>query len=139
MQPGEKGVIPAQGVCMSKRRSFVDIAWGFFLLTHPERLAFLLVGVSAFALLASWPHLVWSTLVLLVAAHGAMQASIAILNDYCDRRLDALSKPQKPLVRGLVMPREALVAGLLMIPLMLVLLFFLPPLALLVSLIYLAL
>jgi len=68
-----------------------------------------------------------------------MQASIAILNDYCDRRLDALSKPQKPLVRGLVMPREALVVGLLMIPLMLGLLFFLPRLSLLVSLIYLAL
>jgi 4-hydroxybenzoate polyprenyltransferase len=124
---------------MSKKRSFVGIIWGFFLLTHPERLAFLLVGVAVFALLASWPHLVWTTLVLLVAAHGAMQASIAVLNDYCDRRLDALSKPQKPLVRGLVMPGEALVAGLLMILLMLVLLFFLPPLALLVSLIYLVL
>lgn len=124
---------------MSKKRSFIDIAWGLLLLTHPERLAFLLIGVSAFALLAAWPHLVWTTLVLLVAAHGAMQASIAILNDYCDRRLDALSKPQKPLVRGLVMPREALVVGLLMIPLMLGLLFFLPRLSLLVSLIYLAL
>jgi 4-hydroxybenzoate polyprenyltransferase len=124
---------------MSKQRSVLDMIRGFFLLTHPERLAFLLLGVSVFAVLASWPHLVWTTLVLLVAAHGAMQASIAILNDYCDRRLDALSKPQKPLVRGLVLPREALVVGLLMIPLMLVLLLFLPPLALLVSLVYLAL
>ena len=124
---------------MVKKRSITDIAWGLFLLAHPERLAFLLIGVSAFALLASWPHPVWGIIVLLVAAHGAMQASIAILNDYCDRRLDALSKPQKPLVRGLVLPREALVAGLLMIPLMLVLLVFLPPLALLVSLLYLAL
>src|SRR5579885_411748 len=104
---------------MSKKRSFADIARGFLLLTHPERLAFLLLGVSAFAVLASWPHLVWSTLVLLVAAHAAMQASIAILNDYCDRRLDALSKPGKPLVRGLVLPREALIVGLLMMPLML--------------------
>ncbi len=124
---------------MSKKRSFADIARGFLLLTHPERLAFLLLGVSAFAVLASWPHLVWSTLVLLVAAHAAMQASIAILNDYCYRRLDALSKPGKPLVRGLVLPREALIVGLLMMPLMLALLLFLPPLALLVSLLYLAL
>lgn len=126
---------------MVKKRSVADIAWGFLLLTHPERLAFLLVGVSAFALLASWPHLAWTTLVLLIAAHGAMQVSIATLNDYCDRRLDALSKPKKPLVRGLVRPQEALVMGLLMIPLMLGLLLFLPSplLALLVSLIYLVL
>lgn len=126
---------------MVKKRSVAEIAWGFLLLTHPERIAFLLVGVSAFALLASWPHLVWTTLVLLVAAHGAMQISIATLNDYCDRRLDALSKPQKPLVRGLVRPQEALVVGLLMMPLMLALLLFLPSplLALLVSLIYLVL
>ena len=124
---------------MGKPRSIAEIAWGLVLLTHPERLAFLLVGVSVFALLAAWPHLVWETLVLVVAAHGAMQISIATLNDYCDRRLDALSKPQKPLVRGLVLPREALVVGLLMIILMLVLVLFLPLAAVSVSLLYLAL
>ncbi len=39
---------------------------------------------------------------------GCAQAAIGILNDYCDRALDAVSKPEKPLVRGTVQPGEAL-------------------------------
>ena len=75
----------------------------------------------------------------MIAAHTAMQISIAMINDYCDRRLDAAGKPEKPIPRGLVHPREALVAGLFMIVLMVLLLLPLPPLALLVSLLYLTL
>jgi 4-hydroxybenzoate polyprenyltransferase len=46
--------------------------------------------------------------VRLVLAMGCAQAAIGILNDYCDRALDAASKPRKPLVRGTVQPGEAL-------------------------------
>jgi 4-hydroxybenzoate polyprenyltransferase len=124
---------------MVKKRGFGEIAWGFFLLIHPGPVALYLVAVVALAVLASWAHLIWTVIFLLVAAHAAMQCSISMLNDYCDRRLDALSKPDKPLVRGLVTPHEALYAGLFMILLMVGLLLFLNPLALLISLAYLVL
>ena len=124
---------------IANKRSAGEIAWGFFLLTHPGPIALHLLAVLALALPAAWPHLVWSTIILLVAAHVAMQCSIAMLNDYCDRRLDALSKPGKPIVRGFVLPHEALIGGVLMAILMMFLLLFLNPLALLVSLGYLTL
>ena len=50
-----------------------------------------------------------------------------------------LSKPEKPIPRGLILPREALIAGLLMIVIMFVLLIPLPLLALVISVCYLAL
>lgn len=121
------------------KRSAGEIAQGFFLLTHPGPVALHILAVPVLALPASWPHLVWATILLLVAAHAAMQLSIATLNDYCDRRLDAIGKPSKPIVRGWVKPREALVVGLCMIVLMVGLLLFLNPLALVISLAYLVL
>src|SRR6185437_3221638 len=122
-----------------QKRGFGAIALGFFLLSHPGPVAFHIVAVAAFAIFAAWGHLVWGVIALVIAAHAAMQLSISTINDYCDRRLDALSKPDKPLVRGLVTPREALIAGIVMMLLMLALLLLLNPLALLISLAYLAL
>src|SRR5437762_6549036 len=122
-----------------RKRRVSDILLGFFLLSHPGPVFIHIIGVSVFTLLAAWPRLVWSTVLLVIAAHTTMQISIAMINDYCDRRLDAAGKPEKPIPRGLVHPREALVAGLFMIVLMVLLLLPLPPLALLVSLLYLTL
>ncbi len=122
-----------------RKRQLNDILLGLFLLSHPGPVALHLVAVSLFALLAAWPHITWSIFALIVGAHAAMQISIAMLNDYCDRDMDARGKPGKPIPRGLILPREALVAGLLTIALMLILLSPLPPLALIFSLAYLAL
>ncbi len=119
-----------------KRRP-ADIALGFFLLSHQLPVLLHICAVTLFALLAAWPTLAWGSIVLVVAAHAAMQLSIAMLNDYCDRGLDMASRPDKPIVRGLVRPGEALAAGLLMIVIMLLLLLPLPRLALLISLAYL--
>ncbi len=124
---------------ITKKRAFNDLVLGFYLLSHPIPVAFHILAVTIFALLAAWPHFVWSIIVLVIAAHAAMQVSIAMLNDYCDREFDARGKPEKPIPRGLVLPREALIAGLLMIVIMVVLLIPLPRLALIVSLCYLAL
>lgn len=121
------------------KRRFGEIARGFFLLSHPGPVLFHIVAVTVFALLAAWPHFLWSIIVLVIAAHAAMQLSIAMLNDYCDRKADALVKKKKPIPSGLVRPREALVAGIGMIVLMVLLLLPLNRLGLLVSLIYLAL
>lgn len=124
---------------ISRKRQPRDILLGFFLLSHPGPVLFHVIAVAIFAALAGWPNFSWTTLVLVISAHACMQFSIAMLNDYCDRRQDAQGKPEKPIPRGLVTPREALVGGLLMIVLMLVLLLPLPPLALILSLCYLAL
>jgi 4-hydroxybenzoate polyprenyltransferase len=124
---------------MSKKRSTGEILYGFFLLVHPGPVAIHILGVAVFALLAARSRFDWAVFFLVVAAHAAMQCSISTMNDYCDRHLDALSKPDKPIVRRLVLPREALIASIFMMLLMLALLLFLPPLALLISLCYLAL
>jgi 4-hydroxybenzoate polyprenyltransferase len=121
-----------------RKRRPIDIARGFFLLGHPLPVLLHIIAVSMFALLAAWPRFVWGTLFLVVAAHTAMQLSIAVLNDYCDRTRDTLSKKQKPIPLGLVTPREALVYGFSLMIVMLLLLIFLNPLALLISLLYLA-
>ncbi len=122
---------------IQKRRT-IDILRGFFLLCHPLPVLFHTVAVTLFALLAAWPHISWGVLFLVVGAHVAMQLSIAVLNDYCDRERDITSRKNKPIPRGLVRPQEALLSGLLLILLMLLLLLPLSPLALMVSLLYLA-
>ncbi len=124
---------------ITKKRRLNQIALGFYLLSHPIPVMIHIVAVTIFTLLAAWPHFTWGIIALVIAAHAAMQLSIAMINDYCDRRVDAEGKPGKPIPRGLVHPREALVAGLVMIAIMLVLLTQLPQLALLISLCYLAL
>lgn len=121
------------------RRRPVDIARGFLLLAHPIPVTFHIIAVLLLAILAAWPRLNWSILVLLVAAHAAMQLAIAFSNDYCDRQVDALHKKDKPIPRGLVQPREALLMTVLLITLMFVLLLPLSRLALLLSLLYLML
>src|SRR6266704_3455901 len=124
---------------ITKKRTFNDIMLGFFLLSHPIPVLFHIIAITIFTLLAAWPHFIWSIIVLVIAAHAAMQVSIAMINDFCDRRMDAQGKPEKPIPRGLILPREALIAGLLMIAIMFVLLIQLPLLALVISLCYLAL
>lgn len=124
---------------ITKKRTFNDIILGFFLLSHPIPVLFHIIAVTIFTLLAAWPHFIWNVIALIIVAHAAMQVSIAMINDYCDRETDAQSKPEKPIPRGLIHPREALIAGILMIALMLVLLIQLPLLALIISLCYLAL
>src|SRR5205809_3291265 len=124
---------------ITKKRTFNDIILGFFLLSHPIPVLFHIVAITIFTLLAAWPYFVWSIIVLVIAAHAAMQVSIAMINDFCDRRMDAQSKPEKPIPRGLILPSEALIAGFLMIAIMFVLLIQLPLLALIISLVYLTL
>jgi 4-hydroxybenzoate polyprenyltransferase len=125
-------------IASRKKRRPTELLHGFFLLCHPGPVLFHILAVTVFALLAAWPHFVWSTIVFVVAAHTAMQLSIAVLNDYCDRQHDTLSKKRKPIPLGLVRPQEALIMGILLMIVMVVLLLPLPPLALLISLLYLA-
>src|SRR6266702_5013875 len=90
-----------QSMQITKKRTFNDIILGFFLLSHPIPVLFHIIAVTIFTLLAAWPHFVWSIIVLVIAAHTAMQVSIAMINDFCDRRMDTQSKPEKPIPQGL--------------------------------------
>lgn len=123
----------------ARKRSVPDVLLGFFLLSHPLPVLFHSIAVSIFTFLAAWSHFTWKTVLLVIVAHMAMQVSIAMINDYCDRRLDALGKPQKPIPRGFVQPHEALLVGLVFTLVMLLLLLLLNWLALGVSLLYLLL
>src|SRR5579863_4878971 len=103
---------------LKKRRSVGDIVVGFWMLAHVEPIVLILTVVTLFAVRASWPRPPWTTILLLLAGQAAMQFSIGILNDYCDRQLDAASGKNKPIVLGMVRPREALLVGLFMIVVM---------------------
>ncbi len=50
----------------------------------------------------------------LTVAMFCVQAAIGASNDYCDRDLDAITKPYKPIVRGLVEPNVALLLAALL-------------------------
>lgn len=139
MAQGCDGTFAGAMMQIIKQRHFSEIMLGLFLLSHPGPVLLHIIGVTLFTLLAAWPHPIWSIITLVVTAHAAMQLSIATLNDYCDRHLDAENKPGKPIPRGLVRPQEALIAGILLMVVMVVLLLPLNRLALLISLGYLAL
>jgi 4-hydroxybenzoate polyprenyltransferase len=127
-----------QHISLGNKRRPTDVLRGFFWLCHPGPMLFNVAAVTAFALLAAWPNIPWKVMALLISAHLAMQLSIAILNDYCDRERDVLSKKNKPIVRGLVLPQEALFTSLLLMVAMVVLLIPLNRWAVLISLLYLA-
>ena len=124
---------------LKKKRSVGDIVVGLWMLAHVEPIILILAVVTLFAVRASWPSPPWTIIVLLLAGQAVMQFSIGILNDYCDRRLDAAGGKNKPIVLGLVRPHEALLAGLLMIVVMFVILLPLNLFALLAALGYLVL
>lgn len=84
---------------------------GLLRVTHPVPVAMyvlLMLLLAPIAALSGHRTLSVETLVRLALAMGFAQSAIGILNDYCDRALDAASKPNKPLVRGTVQPGEAL-------------------------------
>ena len=124
---------------LKKKRSAGDIAVGFWKLAHVGPIFLILTVVTLFAVRATWPHPPWTILLLLLAGQAAMQFSIGILNDYCDRYLDAAGGRNKPIALGLIHPQEALLAGLFMIVVMILILVPLNFLAFLAALGYLVL
>jgi 4-hydroxybenzoate polyprenyltransferase len=124
---------------VTRKRQLNDRLLGFYLLSHPGPVLLHILAVTVFTLLAGWGRVAWSIILLVIGAHAAMQVSIAMINDYCDRERDAQGKPDKPIPRGLISPREALFGGTGMMILMALLLIPLPPLAWIISLCYLAL
>src|SRR5436305_14734665 len=96
---------------ITSKRQLNERVLGFFLLSHPGPVLVHILAVTVFTLLAAWPRCVWPIVALVIAAHAAMQVSIAMLNDYCDRDLDAQGQPVKPTPRGIVAQPRALAGG----------------------------
>ncbi len=82
-------------------------ARGYVRLLHPFPVAMNAVASVAFALLAAhgWPGV--RPLLLIAAAIIGSQATVGVVNDLRDRDLDAVAKPQKPLVAGRATVRGA--------------------------------
>jgi geranylgeranylglycerol-phosphate geranylgeranyltransferase len=66
-----------------------------------------LVGLSNMS--AAWPRLVYG----FITGFTLTAASMAI-NDYYDRKIDAINEPRRPIPSGLIKPREALVFALML-------------------------
>jgi geranylgeranylglycerol-phosphate geranylgeranyltransferase len=81
---------------------------GLLALTHPFPVAMTVLAAMLFAVIAARGAPPAGALALLFGSVFLSQVAIASLNDYCDRRLDAATKPWKPLPAGLVAPRVAL-------------------------------
>ena len=75
---------------------------------HPFPTALNVAATVALAVIAAGGLPSASVVVRLAAAMFCAQAAIGAANDYCDRDLDARTKPFKPIVQGLLDPRTAL-------------------------------
>ena len=75
---------------------------------HPFPTALNVAATIVLAIIANDGPPPASVLIRLAAAMFCAQAAIGAANDYCDRDLDAQTKPYKPIVRGLIDPSTAL-------------------------------
>jgi 4-hydroxybenzoate polyprenyltransferase len=75
---------------------------------HPFPVALNVAAAIVLAIIANDGVPSASVLVRLAAAMFCAQAAIGAANDFCDRDLDAQTKPYKPIVRGLIDPAAAL-------------------------------
>ncbi|MGB2695219.1 MAG: UbiA family prenyltransferase [Dehalococcoidia bacterium] len=78
---------------------------------HPFPVALNVIATAGLAAIANEGLPEPAVLTRLCAAMFCVQAAIGALNDYCDRELDALTKPWKPIVAGAIEPRSALVVA----------------------------
>jgi 4-hydroxybenzoate polyprenyltransferase len=86
---------------------------GYLRLIHPFPVAMNAIAAVSFAMLAvhGWPGLRAASLI--AAAIIGSQATVGVVNDLRDRDLDAIAKPEKPLVSGRVTVRGAACVGIL--------------------------
>jgi 4-hydroxybenzoate polyprenyltransferase len=84
---------------------------GYVRLMHPFPVAMNAVAAVAFSLLAAHGRTGMRAPFLIAAAIIGSQATVGVVNDLRDRDLDAVGKPEKPLVSGRVSVRGAVCTG----------------------------
>jgi 4-hydroxybenzoate polyprenyltransferase len=80
-------------------------------IVHPFPTVLNALACFSLAIVASASRPDWVLALRMAATMLLIQSAIGASNDYCDRDLDALSKPGKPIVAGVVSPRAALVVA----------------------------
>jgi len=80
-------------------------------LLHPAPIAVVLVAATGFCAVAARGRPPVRRLGPLLVAISLTQLAISIHNDYCDRGLDAVTKPWRMIPRGALSPRAALAAA----------------------------
>ncbi|MBX5493076.1 MAG: UbiA family prenyltransferase [Chloroflexi bacterium] len=90
------------------RRTGANPLLAYVELLHLPPVAMVLLGTAGCMVIAAggWPPL--DRLALVLSAVLLTQLAISVHNDYCDRLLDAQTKPWRALPRGLLTPRAAL-------------------------------
>lgn len=91
-------------------------ASGYFRLTRPLNCIMMGVGVLAGAILADF-HAVnqaWISLVYGFITGFMLTAASMTINDYYDRKIDAINEPKRPIPSGVIKPKEALVFALIL-------------------------
>jgi 4-hydroxybenzoate polyprenyltransferase len=111
MVGGEETMIGVQAVPLAARLR------ALYTLIHPFPVATTVLAAVLFAVIAARGAPPAGRLALLFCSVCLSQVAIAALNDYCDRRLDAATKPWKPLPAGLVSARAALALASVSAPL----------------------
>ena len=94
---------------LTTHHSLLTPPWAAYLeLLHPAPVVMVLIAATGFLAAAAqgWPPL--SRLGPYLLAQALTQLAISLHNDYCDRELDARSKPWRALPRGLIAPATAL-------------------------------
>jgi len=89
-------------------------ARGYVRLIHPFPVAMNAVAAVAFALLAAHGWSGARATLLIAAAIIGSQATVGVVNDLRDRDLDAVAKPEKPLISGRATVRGAACVGVVM-------------------------
>lgn len=82
---------------------------GYLALPHPTGVVLVMGATALFGLLASHGRPDPGRYGLLLLSMFGGQIAIGALNEYCDRELDAVGNPRKPIPAGLVTPRAALI------------------------------
>lgn len=121
---------------ITRKHQLNERLFRLYQLSHPRPLLWRILAVAIFTLLASWGHISWSIVALVIGTYAAMQVSIVMIKRYCDLERDI---QDEPIPRGLASPRAALIGGIAILMPMAVLLIPLPPLTWLIALCYLAL
>ena len=112
MHVGNKEVRSGRILLFFLRKRAIRALAGFFFIIHPFPVFMNATAAVAFLLVASPNIDAWTILGLFLSV-TAVHAAIGSLNDYCDFELDSKTKPDKPLVKGLLPLRHALIFALL--------------------------
>jgi 4-hydroxybenzoate polyprenyltransferase len=85
---------------------------GIIAMTHPMAVivSSLMVILASLILFGGLPPV--NLLLPMIFSMALIQTSIGLINEYCDRELDAQSKPWRAIPAGLISPRAALIAGI---------------------------